>query len=282
MRKIALNLVLAVSLSLVSVCPSHAENSIELEGAAQSGGLMLARVNNAERVYLNEQEIDINQAGIAVFGFGRDTSGPQQLKVIYKNGQQQLQTIHVEARDYQIDYVDGVPQRTVTPNPEQQARARKEAERVWLARQTISTRTDFLAAPIMPAKGRISGVYGSQRVFNGTPRNPHYGLDIAAPTGTPVYAPWSGKVVFADADLFYSGGTLIIDHGQGITSTYIHLSKLDVKVGDEILQGDKIAEIGATGRVTGPHLDWRINWLNERLDPALVLEYFADIKIPQS
>ena len=121
----------------------------------------------------------------------------------------------------------------------------------------------------MPAKVRISGVYGSQRVFNGEPRNPHFGLDVAAPVGAPVVAPLAGKVLLAE-DLYYSGLTLIIDHGFGISSTFMHLSKMDAKVGDSVVQGEKIAEVGATGRVTGPHLDWRINWLQERLDPALI------------
>lgn len=139
-------------------------------------------------------------------------------------------------------------------------RIREEAQAVSKARQGNSDLLFFKDPVFRPAKGRISGVYGSQRYFNGEPKRPHFGLDIANKTGEPVLAPVSGKVVFANPDLYYSGGTLIIDHGHGITSTYIHLSKLDVKVGDTVKTGDKIAEIGATGRVTGPHLDWRFNW----------------------
>src|SRR5690606_23736658 len=145
-------------------------------------------------------------------------------------------------------------------------------EQVWQARQQISQRTDFLKPVVRPAEGRISGVYGSQRVLNGEPRQPHYGLDIAAPTGTPVKAPWPGRVLLAVPDMFYSGGTLIVDHGYGVTTTYIHLNSILVEVGQTVGQGDPIAEIGATGRVTGPHLDWRLNWYNERLDPALLYD----------
>lgn len=145
---------------------------------------------------------------------------------------------------------------------------------MWQARQTFSPRHDFLTPVIEPAQGRISGVYGSQRIFNGEPRNPHFGLDVAAPTGTPVKVVWPGQVVFAADDLFYSGGTIIVDHGHGVTTTYIHLSRVDVEVGDELAQGTVIGAIGATGRATGPHLDWRVNWRNVRLDPALVLEHF--------
>ena len=123
-----------------------------------------------------------------------------------------------------------------------------------------------------PSIGRVTGVYGSQRYFNGKPRNPHYGLDYAAPTGTKVIAPATGTVVLAHPDMYFSGGTIIIDHGMGLNTTFLHLSKLDVKVGDKVTQGEKIGEVGATGRVTGPHLDWRVNWGSVRLDPALVME----------
>ena len=247
---------------------------IQLRGALRSGGLIIGKTQPTSQVWLNQQALSVSNSGHVVFGFGRDTNGSQTLTVQHANGEQHVLELQISARDYAIDRVDGVPQRTVTPNPEQQQRTRKEAEKVWLARTVSSTREDYLQPLIMPAQGRISGVYGSQRIFNGTPRNPHYGLDIAAPTGTPVQAPWPGKVVLAEPDLFYSGGTLIIDHGFGITTTYIHLNQLHVKVGDNIEQGQHIADIGATGRVTGPHLDWRINWGHERLDPALALEHF--------
>ena len=122
-----------------------------------------------------------------------------------------------------------------------------------------------------PAHGRISGVYGSQRVLNGEPRRPHFGLDIAAPTGSPVYAPADGVITLAHSDMYYSGGTLILDHGQGLSSTFLHLSKILVETGTPIKQGDLIAEIGSTGRASGPHLDWRMNWLNRRVDPQLLM-----------
>lgn len=247
---------------------------IELRGAATPGGLMIGKVAADTQVFYDDQQLPKTPEGFVVFGFGRDEKGTKELLLRRADGQERVERIELTPREYKIDRVDGVPQQTVTPDPAQVKRAREEAERVWLARNGTSIRTDFLSPLIMPAEGRISGVYGSQRIFNGTPRNPHYGLDIAAPTGSPVQAPWSGKVVFADPDLFYSGGTLILDHGYGVTSTYIHLHKLHVEVGQEVEQGERIAEIGATGRVTGPHLDWRINWGHERLDPALALEHF--------
>ena len=123
----------------------------------------------------------------------------------------------------------------------------------------------------LPATGRISGVYGSQRVYNGTPGSPHYGVDVAVPTGHPVRAPGPGRVTLAEPDLFYSGGTVILDHGYGLSSSFLHMSALHVKVGDEVSTGDLIGEVGATGRATGPHLDWRMSWLNQRIDPQLLV-----------
>jgi|SRR5690554_3205525 len=267
---------LALALLCTASVGAAEQPDIEISGALKSGSLVIAKVTHTQQLALNGKQLEMISQGHVVFGFGRDVHGPQELVLTDHEGREFVRTLEVAAREYKIDRVEGVPQRTVTPDPAQQERARKEAAKVWTARNNaVSSRTDFLEQVIMPAQGRISGVYGSQRIFNGTPRNPHFGLDIAAPTGSPVYAPWSGQVILAENDLFYSGGTLIIDHGYGVTSTYIHLHKLHVKVGDEIQQGDQIAEIGATGRVTGPHLDWRINWRHERLDPALVIEHFS-------
>ncbi|RWU12147.1 M23 family metallopeptidase [Pseudidiomarina gelatinasegens] len=274
MRKI-----LVAILAIAATAQAHEQPvtpDIDIRGALTSGTLLIGDVHSAERVELNGEPLRMTPEGQVVFGFGRDQHGAQELTLFDHHGRKFKKTLQIKPRQYKIDRVDGVPQQTVTPDPEQQQRAKREAAQVWTARNNaLSDRTDFLAQVKMPAQGRISGVYGSQRIFNGTPRNPHFGLDIAAPTGSPVLAPWSGKVILAENDLFYSGGTLIIDHGYGVTSTYIHLHKLHAAVGDEVAQGQKIAEIGATGRVTGPHLDWRINWRHERLDPALVIEHFS-------
>ena len=150
-------------------------------------------------------------------------------------------------------------------------RIKDDNRAVGKARALRDERIGFMQQFIWPAEGRISGVYGSQRVLNGKPKNPHYGVDVAGPVGQPVYAPADGVITLYHPDLYYSGGTLIMDHGHGITSTFLHLSKGHVKKGQVVKQGDLIAEIGATGRVTGPHLDWRMNWLNQRVDPALLV-----------
>lgn len=274
--------VLATLMMMVSVA-AHANPTpmIKLQGELTEGGFIVGnlQLTDAEldgtQVFLDEQPLPITPDGQVVFGFGRDAAGDYTLTITTPTSDKHEQQLTVSKRTYQIDRVDGVPQRTVTPDPEQVARAKEEAGQVWVARNTMSERTDFLHPVMQPATGRISGVYGSQRIFNGEPRNPHYGLDIANVTGSPVKAAWAGEVVLAHPDMFYSGGTLIIDHGYGITSTYIHLSELHVEVGDKVEQGDLVAAIGATGRVTGPHLDWRINWGQVRLDPALVLKHFA-------
>jgi murein DD-endopeptidase MepM/ murein hydrolase activator NlpD len=150
-------------------------------------------------------------------------------------------------------------------------RIRKEIAQVKKARNRNDSREDFLRGFQWPVKGRISGVYGSQRVLNGQPRRPHFGVDIAAPVGTLVHSPTDGVVTLTHDDMFFSGGTLIIDHGHGLSSTFIHLNAILVKEGDRVRQGDVIAEVGATGRVSGPHLDWRMNLLGDRLDPQLLV-----------
>ena len=140
------------------------------------------------------------------------------------------------------------------------------------ARARRDQRTDYAAPFAWPARGRISGVYGSQRILNGEPRRPHFGVDVAAPTGTPVYAPAPGIVTLAHEDMYFSGGTLIIDHGHGLSSSFLHLSEILVEAGTYVSRGDLIARIGATGRASGPHLDWRMNWLDRRVDPQRLVK----------
>ena len=171
--------------------------------------------------------------------------------------------------------MEGVPRETVTPSKEHLARIARERKLVRAAKGRIIKRPDILLSVIegfqWPVVGPISGVYGSQRYYNGVPGSPHYGVDIALPTGTPVHAPASGIVTLAEEDLFYSGGTIILDHGYRLSSSFLHLSRVSVSVGDEISQGDVLGEIGSSGRATGPHLDWRMSWRNERVDPQLLV-----------
>ncbi|WP_418608847.1 M23 family metallopeptidase [Pseudoalteromonas sp. US3C1013] len=258
--------------SALIVSTSFSAIALELKGHLTQGGLVTGQLDNAKSVSLNGKSLKLADNGLFVFGFGRDAKTVHTLSWVDKTGKGHSQDLVITLRDYDIDKITGVAKKYVSPPKAVSERISREAIAVRKARAVNSDLEYFLQPVLRPAKGRISGVYGSQRYFNGEPRRPHFGLDIANKTGSPVYAPISGTVVFAEPDLYYSGGTLILDHGHGVTSTYIHLSKLDVKVGQKIEQGTKVAEIGATGRVTGPHLDWRFNWQGERLDPALLMQ----------
>lgn len=246
--------------------------AVELKGHLTQGGLVTGKLSDAQFVSLNDTPLKLSKNGDFVFGFGRDAKTNHTLSWVDTNGKKHTQNLIITKRDYNIDKITGVAKKYVSPPKSVSERISREAVAVRNARAVNSDLTYFLDPVLKPAQGRISGVYGSQRYFNDEPRRPHFGLDIANKTGSPVYAPIGGTVVFAEPDLYYSGGTLILDHGHGITSTYIHLSKLDVNVGDKVKQGNKVAEIGATGRVTGPHLDWRFNWKGERLDPGLLMQ----------
>lgn len=177
----------------------------------------------------------------------------------------------VQQRTYRVERVDGVPQNTVTPDPETAKRIAAEGAMITAARAIDSKRLDWLGTLIWPAKGRESGVYGSQRILNGTPGSPHLGLDMAAPQGTPVLAPLPGVVSLAHAGMVMTGKTVLIDHGFGISTIYIHLSTVDVKEGQVVSQGQRLGAIGSTGRSSGPHLHFQVHWYQEKLDPRPLL-----------
>lgn len=254
--------------SLLLCCASlvWAQPPLQLRGEPAPGALLIGQTVPGASVWLDQKPLSVDGEGRFLFGFGRDDDGERRLRVEYQ-GQVRERLLTLQPRTWNIQRVEGVPQRTVTPPPEALERIREEARQVREARLTDSRLTDFAVPFVWPASGRISGVYGSQRIYNGEPGNPHFGVDIAAPTGAPVLAPAGGVVSLAHPDMFYSGGTLIIDHGLGLSSTFLHLSRILVKPGQRVEQGEKIAEVGATGRSTGPHLDWRLNWYQERLDP---------------
>jgi murein DD-endopeptidase MepM/ murein hydrolase activator NlpD len=218
-------------------------------------------------VLLDGTGVAISADGRFVIGFGRDETGVRVLEVTSPGGEIYRNNLQVRPSEYDIEVVDGLPPKTVTPGPEAAARIREDARKVATARQHRDNHAWYASGFSWPAKGRISGVYGSQRILNGEPRNPHFGLDIAAPEGTDVFAPADGLVTLVHPDMYYSGGTLILDHGQGLSSTFLHLSKILVEPGKLVKQGELIARIGATGRASGPHLDWRMNWLDRRVNP---------------
>lgn len=267
----ARSLVVGALFALVSIT-GWAAGPVSLNGEAVQGGLMFGTAPPGSTVRLDGSRLMISADGRFVLGFDRDESGVRVLEIDLPDGSTQSFELPVTGRAYDIERVDGLPPRTVTPDPEAAQRIRDEAAMVASARSRRDDRTDYAGGFSWPAEGRISGVYGSQRILNGEPRRPHYGLDIAAPEGTPVLAPADGLVTLAHDDLYFSGGTLILDHGQGLSSSFLHLSRLHVEAGESVVQGQLIAEIGATGRASGPHLDWRMNWLDRRVDPQPLLE----------
>ena len=262
----------AVCVALTALLWHATAWSVELSGEAIQGGLIFGQTSPGAQVQLDETNIMVSSDGYFVIGFGRDETGERKLTIHTPGGEDEILTLPIALREYKIERVDGLPPKTVTPDPEALERIRKEGAMVSTARTRRDKQAAYSVGFAWPASGRISGVYGSQRVLNGEPRRPHFGLDIAAPTGSPVYAPADGVITLAEPDLYFSGGTIILDHGQGLSSSFLHLSKLLVEVGTPVKQGDLIAEIGATGRASGPHLDWRMNWLKQRVDPQLLIE----------
>ena len=246
--------------------------AFELDGEAVQGGLIFGTTVPGSRVYLDDTEVMVSGDGRFVIGFGRDETGQRSLLVTEPGGETESLELAIALREYNIERVDGLPPQTVTPDPEAAERIRQEAAMVSTARARRGETADYEVGFAWPAGGRISGVYGSQRVLNGEPRRPHFGLDIAAPTGSPVYAPADGLITMTHPDMYFSGGTIILDHGQGLSSTFLHLSKVLVEAGTRVKKGDLIAEIGSTGRASGPHLDWRMNWLDRRVDPQLLMD----------
>jgi murein DD-endopeptidase MepM/ murein hydrolase activator NlpD len=261
-----------ISLLAVMTLPAFAFDEITLDGDAIQGGLILGQAPPGSQVTLDDVQVMVSSQGRFIIGFDRDESGVRTLVITPPGSTPHTRELAVQSRQYDTERVDGLPPSTVTPDPEAAERIRQEAAMVASARARRDPRTDFLAPFTWPAQGRISGVYGSQRILNGEPRRPHYGLDIAAPAGTPVYAPADGIVTLAHKDMYFSGGTLILDHGQGLSSSFLHLSEILVEAGTPVKQGDVIALIGATGRASGPHLDWRMNWLDRRVDPQRLVD----------
>ena len=256
---------------LFCLLPLGAAAELRLSGSFTQGGLLHGQVDPGTRVFYGDRAIKLTTGGHFIIGFGRDAGREQSLTLINPGGQVVTEEIELAKRDYRIERINGISKKMMAPDDVALRRISNEAAQAKQARQFDSDLPNFSENFVWPVVGRISGIYGSQRIFNGEPRRPHFGIDIAVPTGTPVQAPAGGVVRLAHKGMFFSGKTLIIDHGHGLSSSFLHLHKIRVKKGQTVQQGEKIAEVGATGRVTGPHLDWRINWFNERLDPALLV-----------
>ncbi len=258
-------------LVMLQISQAYAEIPLQIRGEWQQGGILFGHVEPLHGVVINGSAVKVSNQGDFVFGLGRSAAKETSITVTDEQGVSRTLVFPVKQREYKIQRVEGVKKKHVTPPKSFSDRIAREAVLVKAARTLSDNRDDFLQSFQWPLVGPITGVYGSQRVYNGVPKFPHYGIDIAAPTGTRVRAPAAGLVTLAEPDLFYSGGTLIMDHGHGLSSTFIHLSKVLVKVGQSVQQGQDVAEVGATGRATGPHLDWRMNWFKVRVDPGLLM-----------
>lgn len=261
---------LILLLSLLQPLAAQAEE-LQLSGSLMQGGLVFGRVSPGARIFYGDQPIKLTDDGQFILGFGRDAAARQSLTLIDPWGQVTTRDLEIAQREYRIERIDGISKKMMEPSAAELRRIKREAAQAKLARGHDTELRHFRDSFIWPVSGRISGVYGSQRIFNGEPRRPHFGIDIAAPNGTPVKAPAGGTVRLAHKGMFFSGKTLIIDHGHGLSSSFLHLDSILVGVGQQVVQGEKIATVGATGRVTGPHLDWRLNWFGTRLDPALLV-----------
>jgi len=264
----------AVSILLMALAGPVKAQQIDgaeiLSGTAIEGGLIVARTGSANQIMLGDAPIDLAENGVFVIGFHRESDAPLALRIIAPDGSAKTSLLSPRQRDYKIQRIDGLKSTMVTPPATVLARIKSDGEAVRAARQMQAPLGDFWRGFDWPAMGRISGIYGSQRILNGQPRQPHYGIDIAAPTGTPVYAPASGLVTLVE-DLYFSGHTVVIAHGLGVNSSFLHLDRVDVKTGMMVERGALIGTIGATGRATGPHLDWRIDWQGRRIDPGLLV-----------
>lgn len=257
----------------VAATVAHAGDSVplELDGELVQGGTVIGRTDPQANVRFDDRPIRVGPQGHFVIGFDRDAPGIQTLTVELPDGRHSERELEIARRDYDIQRIDGLQPEQVSPPPEAIERILRDVEIVKEARERDDARQDFLQGFRWPVAGRITGVYGSQRVLNGEPRRPHYGIDIAAPAGTVVRAPAAGIVTVAEPDMYYSGGTVLLDHGHGLSSAFLHMQKLDVEVGQRLERGDRLGEVGATGRSTGAHLDWRMNLFDRRLDPRFLV-----------
>ena len=244
---------------------------VNLQGNFIQGGLIKGNIFPDKVIKFENKILLKDTNGKFVFGFGRDYKEDSYLEVKISEKKWLKKSFKIKKQTYNTQYINGLQKKMVTPPKSFYDRIKKENKSIKLIRN-LNTEVNFIFQEfILPTKGIVTGVFGSQRILNGKPRRPHYGIDIAASKGTSVIAPIDSIVRMAEKDLYFTGGTIILDHGHGVTSVYSHLSLININVGDKVIKGQKIAEVGSSGRSTGPHLDWRVNWFNQRLDPALLI-----------
>ena len=257
-----------ILISLVFLLISTSSFAVTFEGKFIQGTFILGKTEPGSEVFIDKKKVKVTSDGFFVLGLGRDRKNDV---VITINKEKIVKKVF--KREYKIQRIDGLPPKQVTPPPEVYERIKKDNILIGKARSIDSELPFFKNKFILPVdKSIITGVYGSQRILNGKPRRPHYGLDFAASEGTPIKAMLDGVVTLSESDLYFTGGTIIFDHGHGVSTLYMHLKDVHVNVGDVIKQGEIIGLVGKTGRSTGPHLDVRLNWFDVKLDPESVLK----------
>lgn len=244
---------------------------VSLEDQVIPGGMTIGVAPPGSTISVDGRSVRVSEDGRFVFGVGRDAGGKVKVVIEPRQGETITRTVRIKKRDYKIQRIDGLPARKVEPNPDDQAKIEKDWIMLNGAKAADSAIQAFAGAAVWPVTGIVSGVFGSQRILNGNPKSAHRGVDVAAPEGTLVSAMLEGVVTVAADDMYYTGGTIMVDHGHGIQSLYAHLSTVDVKVGQSLAKGEPLGRIGATGRATGPHLHFSLYWFKTALDAALLL-----------
>ena len=244
----------------------------EFRGSFFQGNLIIGKVEKGTKVFVDKKKIKVSDQGFFVFGLSKDRKNDVIIETI-KNQESKQIIKKVYKKKYKIQKIKGLPSNQVPPPKEVYERIKNDNKLIGKTRSINSNFTFFNDEFKMPIKNTIiTGVYGSQRILNGIPKSPHYGLDFAASEGTKIKAMLDGIVTLSEKDLYYTGGTITFDHGHGVSTLYMHMKDIFVKKGMEIKQGDIIGTVGKTGRSTGPHLDIRLNWFDMKLDPASVLK----------
>jgi murein DD-endopeptidase MepM/ murein hydrolase activator NlpD len=248
---------------------ARASSRLTFTGSTQQGGLVVGHGEHGASVTVDGKNVQVSPEGLFVFGISYNHTDPIAVIATYADGASETRNITPGVRKYDIQSVTGLPQKFVTPAPEDEARIHAEHARLAAARRADTAETWFSEPFDWPFAGILSGIYGSQRIDNGMPMAPHLGVDIAAPSGTPIHAPTGARVAIAEP-YFLEGNFTMLDHGHGVFSEYLHQSEFKVKVGDTVQRGDIIGLVGATGRATGPHSHWGLNWFDVKLDPSLI------------
>jgi murein DD-endopeptidase MepM/ murein hydrolase activator NlpD len=244
-----------------------ADPRISLRGSREQGGLLIGKVAPNVAVEIDGQPVHVTSQGLFVLGLAWDGEKPIRVHAAFADASDYEEIVQPVKRQYDIQSITGLPQEYVEPPPDILERMKREREAIWTARLADSEGVGFFEPLEWPCAGRLSGVYGSQRILNGKPMAPHLAVDVAAPEGTPIHAAADGVVMIAD-DYYLEGGFTLIDHGHGVNTCYLHQSARFVKAGDAVQQGDVIGHIGKTGRATGPHCHWGLCWFQMKLDPS--------------